>query len=104
MLQIASIPRDKKSQFRLYQSLLKACNFCIGISLVAIPFLMEETNTIDLASKLIEQAAQVHATQSIYADGSFKVTFRTESWPSHPPTNPSKTASSQNTTLKELNS
>jgi len=30
MLQIASIPKDKKSQFRIFQTFLKACKFCLG--------------------------------------------------------------------------
>ena len=30
MLQIASIPKDKRSQFRIFQTFLKACKFCLG--------------------------------------------------------------------------
>ena len=61
MLQIAAAPEDKKSQFRIFQTFLKATKFCIGIVFFPIQ-LITETNTIDLASKLIERAAQVPST------------------------------------------
>ena len=59
MLQITVVPEDKKSQFRIFQTFLKATKFCIGSSLPPIQLIVE-TNTIDLASKLIERAAQVY--------------------------------------------
>ena len=59
MLQIAAVPEDKKSQFRIFQTFLKATKFCIGNS-ISLVQLIVETNTIDLASKLIERAAQVY--------------------------------------------
>jgi hypothetical protein len=59
MLQIAAVPEDKKSQFRIFQTFLKATKFCMGSSLSPIPLIVE-TNTMDLASKLMERAAQVY--------------------------------------------
>jgi hypothetical protein len=59
MLQIATVPEDKKSQLRIFQTFLKATKFCIGASFFRIGLIVE-TNTIDLASKLIERAAQVY--------------------------------------------
>lgn len=59
MLQVGAVPEDKKSQFRIFQTFLKATKFCIGIDLSLIKLIVE-TNTIDLASKLMERAAQVY--------------------------------------------
>jgi hypothetical protein len=60
MLQIAAVPEDTRSQFRVFQSVLKAIKFCIGSS-PSIISKWVETNTIDLANKLMERAAQVPA-------------------------------------------
>jgi len=36
MLQIAAVLEDKKSQFRIFQTFLKATKFCVGAALFPI--------------------------------------------------------------------
>jgi hypothetical protein len=47
MIEIFSGLEDKQAQFRTFQTYLKACKLCI------------EANTLEMATKTIERAAQV---------------------------------------------
>ena len=57
-LEISAPSEDKQSQFRVFQIFLKATKFCIGFSSL-FQNVDVDTNTLELATKLMERAAQV---------------------------------------------